>query len=49
MNKLLARDLENQGVPTIILFADAFDDRVASWGAITDKMNEFVQLRRIIA
>jgi hypothetical protein len=49
MNKLLARDLENQGVPTIILFADAFDDRVASWDAITDKMNEFVQLRRIIA
>ena len=49
MNKLLARDLEKEGIPTIILFADAFDDRVASWEAITDKMTEFVKLRRIIA
>jgi hypothetical protein len=49
MNKLLARDLEKHGIPTILLFADAFDDRVASWEAITDKMSEFVKLRRIIA
>ncbi len=49
MNKLLARDLENQGIPTIIIFADAFDDRVASWEAVTEKMSEFVQLRRILA
>ncbi|MCU0577599.1 MAG: 2-hydroxyacyl-CoA dehydratase family protein, partial [Desulfobacterota bacterium] len=48
MNKLLARDLERHGIPTIILFADAFDDRVASWDAITDKMSEFMKLRRII-
>ncbi|HPI93030.1 MAG TPA: 2-hydroxyacyl-CoA dehydratase family protein [Deltaproteobacteria bacterium] len=47
MNKLLARDLEHRGVPTIILFADAFDDRVASWEAITDRMSEFLKLRRI--
>jgi hypothetical protein len=49
MNKLLARDLERQGIPTIILYADAFDDRVASWESIKDKMSEFMQLRRIIA
>jgi len=49
MNKLLARDLEHQGIPTIILYADAFDDRVASWESIKDKMSEFMQLRRIIA
>ncbi|MBW2636028.1 MAG: 2-hydroxyacyl-CoA dehydratase [Deltaproteobacteria bacterium] len=49
MNKLLARDLERHEIPTIILFADAFDDRVASWEAITDKLTEFIKLRRIIA
>jgi hypothetical protein len=49
MNKLLARDLEKEGIPTIILYADAFDDRVASWEAIMDKMTEFIKLRRIIA
>jgi hypothetical protein len=47
MNKLLARDLERAGIPAVILFADAFDDRVASWDAITDKIGEFMRLRRI--
>lgn len=48
MNKLLSRDLERRGIPTIILYADAFDDRVASWEAIAEKLNEFLKLRRII-
>lgn len=33
----------------VILFADAFDDRIALWEAVTEKMSEFIQLRRIIA
>ena len=47
VNKLLARDLEREGVPTVILFADAFDDRVQSWESVIDKMEEFLGLRRI--
>ncbi|HON38882.1 MAG: 2-hydroxyacyl-CoA dehydratase [Desulfomonilia bacterium] len=47
VNKLLARDLEREGVPAVILFADAFDDRVQSWESVIDKMDEFLQLRRI--
>jgi len=47
MNKLLVRDLEREGVPAVILFADAFDDRVASWSTVTDKLQEFMNLRRI--
>ncbi|HDM32206.1 MAG TPA: 2-hydroxyacyl-CoA dehydratase, partial [Deltaproteobacteria bacterium] len=48
MVKLLANDLERQGIPTLILYADAFDDRVQSWEAVVDKMNEFLHLRKII-
>jgi hypothetical protein len=47
MVKLLARDLENRGIPTLVLYVDAFDDRIASWEAMTDKMDEFIALRRI--
>ncbi|HNY64582.1 MAG TPA: 2-hydroxyacyl-CoA dehydratase family protein [Deltaproteobacteria bacterium] len=48
MVKLLARDMEKQGYPFLILYGDAFDDRVASWEAIQDKMDEFMKLRRIL-
>ncbi len=48
MVKLLASDLEKQGIPTLILYADAFDDRVQSWESIIDRMTEFLHLRRII-
>jgi hypothetical protein len=47
MVKLLARDLENRGIPTLVLYVDAFDDRIASWEAMMDKMDEFITLRRI--
>jgi len=47
MVKLLERDLEKMGIPTLVVYADAFDDRIASWEAVTDKMNEFISLRRI--
>jgi hypothetical protein len=45
--KLLIRDLENQGFPSLLLFLDAFDDRVMSWEAVTDKIEEFIHLRGI--
>lgn len=45
--KLLIRDLENNGIPSLLLFLDAFDDRVMSWEAVTDKMSEFIHLRGI--
>lgn len=32
MVTLLTRDLEKQGIPTLLVYADAFDDRIASWG-----------------
>jgi len=46
--KLLTRDLEQQGVPSLLLFVDAFDDRVASWESITGRIEEFIQLRGIM-
>ena len=47
INKLLQRDAERAGLPTMLLFADAFDDRVASWEACVDKISEFMQVRGI--
>ncbi|MCK7466702.1 MAG: hypothetical protein MZU91_00190 [Desulfosudis oleivorans] len=37
-NKLLARLRHENGIPTMLLFADAFDDRVASWEHCVDKI-----------
>lgn len=45
MVKPYARDLERRGIPTLIMYADAFDDRVMSWETVTDKMSEFIHLR----
>ncbi|HQQ15730.1 MAG TPA: 2-hydroxyacyl-CoA dehydratase family protein [Deltaproteobacteria bacterium] len=47
MVKPYARDLEREGMPTLILYADAFDDRVQSWEAVIDRIQEFLALRRI--
>jgi len=47
MLKSYARDLERLGVPTLILNSDSFDDRVTSWESVTDKLAEFITLRRI--
>lgn len=49
MNKLLVRDLERHGIPSVILFTDAFDDRVASWETVTERLGEFLNVRRIVA
>jgi hypothetical protein len=45
MVKPYARDLERRGIPTLIMYADAFDDRIQSWEAVTDKMSEFIHVR----
>jgi len=45
--KLLVRDLERMNIPTLLLFVDAFDDRVASWESITDRLEEFLHVRGI--
>ncbi|HPI93028.1 MAG TPA: 2-hydroxyacyl-CoA dehydratase family protein [Deltaproteobacteria bacterium] len=45
--KLLVRDLEKQGLPSLMLFLDAFDDRVMSWDAVTDRISEFIHVRGI--
>ncbi len=46
-NKLIQRDCEREGIPTMLLFADAFDDRVASWEHCVDKISEFMHVRGI--
>jgi hypothetical protein len=47
--KRFARDMERLGYPTLIIYADSFDDRVASWESIRDKIQEFIKVRRIIS
>jgi hypothetical protein len=49
VNKLIERDAERSGLPTLLLFADAFDDRVASWDFCMDKMSEFMHVRGILS
>ena len=48
-NKLLQRDCEREGIPTMLLFADAFDDRVSSWEHCVDKIGEFMHVRGILS
>ncbi len=43
-----AADLEAAGVPTYVLFADAFDDRITSWENCEKRLLEFLKLRKII-
>lgn len=47
MVKLLVKDLEKAGYPTLVLYGDGFDDRVQSWESITDKIDEFTHVRGI--
>lgn len=48
-NKLIERDAERSGLPALLLFADAFDDRVASWEFCQDKISEFMHVRGILS
>ena len=48
MVKLLARDTEAHGYPTHIMYSDAFDDRVQSWDATASRLEEFLNVRRLL-
>jgi hypothetical protein len=48
MVKPFARDMEAAGFPTLILFADAFDDRITSWEACKNRIIEFLKVRNIL-
>ncbi len=48
MVKLLARDLEQHGLPTYIMYADGFDDRVQSWEVTAERLDEFFRIRKLL-
>lgn len=48
MVKLLARDTEQHGYPTHIMYSDAFDDRVQSWEATASRLEEFFRVRGLV-
>jgi benzoyl-CoA reductase/2-hydroxyglutaryl-CoA dehydratase subunit BcrC/BadD/HgdB len=48
MVKLFARDTEKQGIPTHLMYSDAFDDRVESWETTESRFEEFLKVRRLI-
>lgn len=45
MVKPFAREVERNGYPVHIMYADAFDDRVESWEATRERLDEFLQVR----
>ncbi len=48
MVKPFARDIEKQGIPVHIMYDDAFDDRVESWEATRERLDEFFHVRGLI-
>jgi hypothetical protein len=48
MVKLLVRDTEKAGFPTLVVNADAFDERVQSWPATRERFEEFLAVRRLL-
>jgi benzoyl-CoA reductase/2-hydroxyglutaryl-CoA dehydratase subunit BcrC/BadD/HgdB len=48
MLKPFARDMERQGFPVHIMNDDAFDDRVESWEATRDRLEEFFKVRGLL-
>jgi hypothetical protein len=46
--KLIARDLEKHGYPVHIMNDDAFDDRVESWEATRERLEEFFNVRGLL-
>lgn len=46
VTKLIMREVEERlGIPGIILYADAWDDRIMSWEACQDRLDEFLSMR----
>ena len=48
MVKPFARDLEKLGYPVHIMNDDGFDDRVESWEATKDRLDEFFHIRGLL-
>ncbi len=48
MVKPFARDMEKHGFPTHIMYDDAFDDRVESWEATRERLEEFFKIRGLL-
>jgi benzoyl-CoA reductase/2-hydroxyglutaryl-CoA dehydratase subunit BcrC/BadD/HgdB len=48
MLKPFARDIEKHGYPCHIMNDDAFDDRVESWEATKERLDEFFQIRGLL-
>ncbi|MBC2716586.1 MAG: 2-hydroxyacyl-CoA dehydratase [Desulfobacteraceae bacterium] len=48
MIKPFARDMEKYGYPTHIMNDDAFDDRVESWDATKERLDEFFHVRGLL-
>ncbi|MFZ1983134.1 MAG: 2-hydroxyacyl-CoA dehydratase family protein [Desulfatitalea sp.] len=46
--KLMARDVEKHGYPVHIMNDDAFDDRVESWEATRERLEEFFTVRGLL-
>ncbi len=48
MVRPFAREVESQGFPTHIMYGDAFDDRVESWEATAERLDEFFKVRGLL-
>lgn len=48
MVKPFARDIEKQGFPVHIMNDDGFDDRVESWEATRERLDEFFHIRGLL-
>jgi benzoyl-CoA reductase/2-hydroxyglutaryl-CoA dehydratase subunit BcrC/BadD/HgdB len=48
MVKPFAMDLEKNGYPTHVMYGDAFDERVESWEASLERLNEFFKIRGLL-
>ena len=46
--KLMSRDLESAGYPTLVVHADSFDSRVESWETTEMRLNEFYKIRGLL-
>ena len=48
MVKPFAREIERHGYPIHLVYADAFDERVESWEATRDRLEEFFHVRGLL-
>jgi benzoyl-CoA reductase/2-hydroxyglutaryl-CoA dehydratase subunit BcrC/BadD/HgdB len=46
INKIMQREMEKLGYPTMMAFIDAFDLRSVSWESFKQQLDEFVSIRR---